>query len=210
MTTIDLFPLGLVLFPETEIPLHIYEEKYKKLISKAIKNKSQFGVNQSTSKKFFEVGCIAEVSKIVHRYEDGQYDILVRGTGRYEVKRLFNPKDEIWTGEVEYVEDYPELIDVYLVAKCVDYYNQIADTVKRLNIIKLDAEKLRTPTPSFLMSTKAGLTNQEKQTVLEFRSENKRLHFLYNHLKSLVPMLQQAEHLSQIIKNDGYIQYPPP
>lgn len=204
MDNIGLFPLGIVLFPESEYPIHVFEEKYKKLIHSSLKNNTPFGINQISTSKFYEVGCTALVSKVIHRYEDGKLDVLVRGVNRYIVKRIDEKEDSLWTAEIEYLDDFPELIDIYLLSKSVDLYNKIADTIHTVKIPKLDASQLKTPRPSFLIAQKAGLSSEEKQDLLEVRSENKRLHYLYNHLKSIMPLLEEAEYVSKIIKNDGY------
>jgi Lon protease-like protein len=204
MDNIGLFPLGIVLFPESEYPIHVFEEKYKKLVHSSMKSNIVFGINQISTSKFFEVGCTALVSKVIHRYEDGKLDIVVKGYNRYIVKNINDAVDSLWTADIEYLDDFPELIDIYLLTKCVDYYNNIADTIKSVKIPKLIANQLKTPRPSFLIAQKSGLSSEEKQDLLEVRSENKRLHYLYNHLKSIMPLLEEAEYVSKIIKNDGY------
>lgn len=206
MDNIGLFPLGIVLFPESEYPIHVFEEKFKKLVHSSIKNNTVFGINQISTIKFFEIGCTALVSKVIHRYEDGKLDLVVKGINRYIVKKINDTPDSLWTADIEYLDDYPELIDIYLLSKCLDLYNKISETMKTVKISKLNASQLKTPRPSFLIAQKAGLSSEEKQDLLEVRSENKRLHYLYNHLKSIVPLLEEAEYVNKIIKNDGYYQ----
>ncbi|HNO12443.1 MAG TPA: LON peptidase substrate-binding domain-containing protein, partial [bacterium] len=41
---IPLFPLGVVLFPGMPLPLHIFEERYKAMISECLEQQSVFGV----------------------------------------------------------------------------------------------------------------------------------------------------------------------
>ena len=44
LTTLPLFPLNLVLFPGMDLPLHIFEERYKDMIGECLNQDSPFGV----------------------------------------------------------------------------------------------------------------------------------------------------------------------
>lgn len=204
MEKIGLFPLASVLFPGAELPIHVFETRYRKLVIQSVQENRIFGINQITTDKFYEIGCTVEVSKILHTYEDGKIDLIVRGLKRYIVRDIIENNDSFWTGVVDYLEDYPEIIDVLILTKCIALYNEIAGTIKSIDIQILDPDKLITPVPSYYIAQKAGLSYKDKQVILEMRSENKRLHYLYNHLKEIVPLLKEAEYLNQIIKNDGY------
>ena len=74
-----LFPLGIVAFPSKVIPLHIFEERYKKLINECIDQKSEFGVIYQNNKGLAKLGCTVSVNKLVNRYPDGRMDIVSVG-----------------------------------------------------------------------------------------------------------------------------------
>src|SRR5437868_11104773 len=58
---IPLFPLELVLFPETPFPLHIFEPRYKEMVSECLKNKTTFGIvrtiAEDDSVRLADYGC---------------------------------------------------------------------------------------------------------------------------------------------------------
>ena len=58
---LPLFPLEVVLFPRTALPLHIFEERYKEMIGEAIAARSEFGVVLTREKGIVNVGCTATV-----------------------------------------------------------------------------------------------------------------------------------------------------
>jgi Lon protease-like protein len=56
-TRIPLFPLGVVLFPESRVPLHIFEERYKTLVEESLKQSTPFGINYVEDDRLHSVGC---------------------------------------------------------------------------------------------------------------------------------------------------------
>ena len=62
MMKLKLFPLGIVAFPSKFVPLHIFEERYKKLIKECIDQNSEFGVVYQDNNGLADVGCTVTVS----------------------------------------------------------------------------------------------------------------------------------------------------
>ncbi len=83
--TLPLFPLGVVLFPEAELPLHIFEDRYKELIEDVLREESEFGVVLASEKGMASIGCTAVIEMVLKKYPDGRMDILVRGRRRFEI-----------------------------------------------------------------------------------------------------------------------------
>ncbi len=73
---LPLFPLQVVLFPGGELPLHIFEDRYKEMIGEALRDKQEFGVVLASEKGVVNTGCTATVDKVLRRYPDGRLDIL--------------------------------------------------------------------------------------------------------------------------------------
>ncbi len=95
---IPLFPLGTVLFPGMVLPLHIFEERYRRLVADlldgpeprrfgviAIREGRETGAEAVTS--LHEVGCIAVVRE-VERHEDGRFTLVTVGTERFRLGEL--------------------------------------------------------------------------------------------------------------------------
>src|SRR5512135_1448489 len=80
---LGLFPLNAVLFPTSQLPLHIFEERYKELINACIREGRPFGVNLMENGTTHEVGCTARIAQVLTRYNDGRMDIVVEGERRY-------------------------------------------------------------------------------------------------------------------------------
>jgi Lon protease-like protein len=204
MEEIGLFPLGNVLFPESVMPMHIFEEKYIKLINFCYQNKIPFGINLKLPSKIYDVGCTATISDISTVYDDSSMDIIVIGIRRYKIIRQHLSKNGYFLCEVIYFDDVASELNVELIAKCVNLFNVITETVKSLQITKIELTKLKTNTPSFLIAQKSGLSLRQKQFILELNTENTRLNYIYNHLNKILPMIQEAEYMFKIIKYNGY------
>ncbi|MBM2813776.1 MAG: peptidase lon domain protein [Ignavibacteria bacterium] len=204
MDTLGLFPLGIVLFPESVLPLHIFEDRYKVLIKECIDSGKIFGINLIESSKLHNIGCSAEVAELFQVFDDGKMDILVRGLKRFKVKHFTESTYGYFIGKVEYFQDADDEIEEYVLMDCIEKYNIIVDNLVDLKIEKLDILNIKTKMPSFLIAQKAGLALLQKQTLLEIHSENKRLLFLQDHLTKILPMVREAEHVSKIVRNDGY------
>src|ERR1700740_1133249 len=81
---LPLFPLQVVLLPGAELPLHIFEDRYKEMIGEVIRDRLEFGVVLASEKGIVNTGCSATVDKVLRQYPDGRMDILSRGRRRVE------------------------------------------------------------------------------------------------------------------------------
>ncbi len=101
---IPLFPLNVVLLPGADLPLHIFEPRYLEMVSRCLKEKSEFGVLLALPKGVARVGCTAEIIEVVHRNSDGTMDILTVGREPFRVIEFFE-ENPLIEGHVDYLED---------------------------------------------------------------------------------------------------------
>src|SRR5882724_8430138 len=85
---IPLFPLNVVLLPGADVPLHIFESRYRAMVKSCLKQKSEFGMLLASSKGVAHVGCTAEIIEVVKRYDDGRMDILTIGRVPFRVTQF--------------------------------------------------------------------------------------------------------------------------
>jgi Lon protease-like protein len=119
-----LFPLGTVLFPGVVLPLHIFEDRYRRLVRDLLDGPEprQFGViairhGRETGidgvQALYDIGCIAEVRQ-VEQYEDGRFDLVTVGTRRFRLADI-DSADPYLIGVVEVLpqeqEDEPQAKD---------------------------------------------------------------------------------------------------
>ncbi len=205
MEKIGLFPLKLVLFPESVLPLHIFEERYKKLIRDCREGEEIFGVVLSQP-EIRDVGCTAKVTKIIREYDDGRLDILVEGEKRFHLKDYNKGPESYYIGEVDYFYDVEKGYDYDLLRECIGSYNRIVDSMDELLVDKLTVADIATETPSFMLAQKSGLDLDKRQDLLTMNSENRRLALIKFHLQQILPMLKKYERMTMLVKNDGYLE----
>ena len=103
MNHIKLFPLSLVTFPTKIVPLHIFEERYKALISECFNNKSEFGIVYQNNNTLAEYGCSMNILEVVKKYPDGRMDIITKGKNIFKLNSQLLD-GELLIGEVKYSE----------------------------------------------------------------------------------------------------------
>jgi Lon protease-like protein len=101
---IPLFPLEVVLFPEAALPLHIFEDRYKEMVSLCLTENIAFGVVCAQREGLAVVGCTAEIVRILEKYPDGRMDILCQGAKRFEIENLDNSRSFL-QAEVDFFGD---------------------------------------------------------------------------------------------------------
>ena len=198
---IPIFPLSLVIFPQSSYPLHIFEDRYKKLVNKSLSNKTGFGVVAEVNNEISEVGVYVEVSEVLKKFSNGEMDIIV--TGKYRFKRLDIRLhlDGYYIAEVEEFSDITKRFDMKLLDKLKSSFNNL------LNKINYDLEDSfwnkfeLTPQKSFKVAEKSGLTVEQQVEIISLKEENKRLKFLLNHFTQL----EKALTVKAIVLGDGYL-----
>jgi Lon protease-like protein len=200
---LPLFPLDVVLFPEMLLPLHIFEERYKEMIGVCIQDKSDFGIIYAHDESIEEIGCTAEISKVIKRYPDGRMDILVFGKRRFQVL-FFDSEKAYLRGSVEPLTDLGSegTPSKENALRAMELYERVYRLLNRsepeeLSLGKSDADL------SFKIASVLYLNNQIKQQILVIRSEDERLDVLSDHLEEIIPQLTEAEKAAKRAGSNG-------
>ena len=84
------FPLnGAILFPNTNLPLNIFEDRYIDMVDYALANDRLIGMIQTKeNKSFFGVGCLGKITNFTDT-PDGRYQINLEGINRFKVKKIY-------------------------------------------------------------------------------------------------------------------------
>lgn len=101
---IPLFPLQVVVFPRTPLPLHIFEERYKEMTSNAMRDRLDIGIVLAKEEGIVKAGCTVRIEKLLHTYPDGRMDLLTRGQDRFEILDI-NQEKSYLQATVEFFDD---------------------------------------------------------------------------------------------------------
>jgi uncharacterized protein len=88
-TRLSIFPLGgALLFPRMQLPLHIFEPRYRALVSDAMARDRRIGMIQprggGEQPPLFEIGCVGRIAH-VEALDDGRYNIILEGLARFRM-----------------------------------------------------------------------------------------------------------------------------
>ena len=204
MRQIPLFPLKVVLFPGSLLPLHIFEERYKALIRVCMEEHAEFGINFFEDDKIDPIGCTALVRDVVKDYGDGRLDITVEGRTRYVLGKLVESESPYFVAEVTLFDDRPEKVNYASRRRAIEFYNRFVEVAFKGTVSPVNTASSDTKI-SFLLVQKAGLELKDRQKFLGLDSENERLNMLNRHFESMLPLISTRERFEQLIVNDGYL-----
>ena len=99
------FPLnGAVLFPNTNLPLNIFEERYIDMVDYALSKDRVIGmIQKNTNNEFFNIGCIGKITSFLET-EDGKYQINLQGLSRFFFKKIIENDYKFITIEAEMIK----------------------------------------------------------------------------------------------------------
>ena len=86
---IPIFPLrGVIFFPDTNLPLNIFEKRYLKMVNDTLKNNKFLGMIQSKNVNgdVYNVGCLGKIDEH-NRTEDGRILINLKGINRFQIDK---------------------------------------------------------------------------------------------------------------------------
>ena len=86
---VPLFPLaGAILFPRAQLPLHVFEERYRAMVEDALAGSGRIAmiqpVDESDRPALYKVGCVGELVG-VEELEDGRFNIMLLGSNRFRL-----------------------------------------------------------------------------------------------------------------------------
>ena len=198
-----LFPLGLVLLPDEVVPLHIFEERYKRMIGECIEEEREFGIVWLSDDGLKDIGCTAQIAQVLEVMEDGRMNILVRGARPFRLVRRIE--------ELPYPAGDIELLDEVEAGdadggQADEARERYAQLVERLTESRPDAGELAS-LGAYGMAATIDFALDAKQALLEVRSEEERLRMVGELFSSTMKRLDYVERTSERARTNGKVRY---
>ena len=193
MSRIPLFPLNLILLPFESMPLHIFEERYKKMVKNSIDNDTPFGIILNEDSGLYSRGCKVKITKVYKKYDNGEYDILVQGNERFKVLETGLDGDTV-IGKVEFHENNQDP-DPSLISKIQDSYLKVLIRYGiDNNLIHYMNKKI-----SYDFLSGIQLPIELKKALIELDIETERLRFIHQIFKNILknPVSKNLKHTHQ-------------
>jgi Lon protease-like protein len=198
---LGLFPLGIVLLPGEVVPLHIFEERYKKLIGERL-DEGEFGVVLVEDDTVRECGTTARVAQLIEELDDGRMNVLVQGERRFRIVEVREPEDheaDYLSAEVEFFRDSEPEASELLREGVLEVFEKM--------LALMDVESPKEPAGegplSFRVAAAVDFGAPLKQELLEALSEEQRLETLLAVMTSLLPRLELRKEREEAIRGNG-------
>jgi len=200
VSRLRLFPLNTVLFPGAVLNLHIFEPRYKQMVSECLEGGEAFGVclirdgDEAGDPDVmpYEVGTTAEIGEVT-QLENGRYYISSVGKRRFRVEHVV-AREPFLLVEVSYlpedeIED-PFAVDA-LVGEVRDVFNDYLRLLVEFSGMKADVLFPEDPIDaSFMIGDALQVADSMKQRLLELSSTEQRLTVELGFLRRLLPQLR--------------------
>jgi Lon protease-like protein len=200
---LPIFELPMVLLPGELMPLHIFEDRYKRMIGHCLDDEEPFGIvfrdDEGGARR---IGCIARVTQVLERFDDGRMNIVVTGELPFRVLDRFEAP-EYPAGEVEPIDPAAEARDEDVEAAS-HAREAFAELVERVSGEPPDPEELA-GSDAYGIAARVELPAETKQRLLELRSEPERMRVLARALGALVTAVERSKEIAERARMNGKV-----
>jgi ATP-dependent Lon protease len=203
MDEIGLFPLGLVLLPAEQVPLHIFEPRYRELIGESLEDGVPFGIVYADDDGLRDVGTFATVSDVTERFEDGRLNVVVEGGERFRLLGLTTGRSFV-TGQVELVDDQHDPADPVDIEKALALFGRLVE----LTSSEFEPPPAETPELSFAIARCFDFSPDLKQELLAESSERVRLVRLCELLSIAAETVERQREIAGRAQSNGKVHPP--
>jgi Lon protease-like protein len=200
MDEIGLFPLGLVLLPTEQVPLHIFEPRYRELIGECLDQEEPFGLVFADDDGLRRVGTLASVVEVTDRFDDGRLNVVVEGGDRFRLVELTEGRS-FHTGTIEPlgdVENDPPS------AEEVERATAVFSRLVQLTGAEVEPPDVESEQPSFSIAARFELAPDLKLELLEETSERQRLVRLCEILESAAASVERQREIGELAQTNGH------
>ena len=164
------FPLnGAILFPNTNLPLNIFEDRYIDMVDYALSNNRLIGMIQTQENKdLFTIGCLGKITNFTET-PDGKYQINLEGINRFKIKKILSKKHKfimIDGEEIEYNSNFKKQTST-LSSKLLSNFKHYLD-IKKIEFNTSEFESLDALNLAKIICVISPLDYLTKQMLLEF------------------------------------------
>lgn len=215
ISELPVFPLAIVLFPGVPLPLHIFEPRYRQMLSDIRDSNNLFGLSYfdaSNSDKEIPpagtIGCVAEVTE-AQPLPDGRSNILTVGIIRYRIEEYVERGDQYLVARVSFFEDEDEDNEQLRESsrEVAESFTRIARAVRIINDERPNLPDISDTEPqrlSFLVAAAMEVDTEVKLELLELRRTSERLERLRDMLGQALANYEERARIHELAKGNGH------
>lgn len=200
---IPIFPLGIVVYPGEELNLHIFEPRYKQLITECYSENKLFGIPSVIDNRMQDYGTLMRIKEISKLHENGEMDIKTEGDQVFRILEVIKEiPGKLYSGAIV---NYPANHHQGSEEVMRKVINGIKELHKLLKVDK-DFHKKQEELKSYDIAHHIGLSLQEEYELLGLLQERQRLEYIRRHLTKVIPMMVEMEGLKKKVKLNGHFK----
>lgn len=197
------FPLQIVVYPNENLNLHIFEPRYRQLIKESEEDGVTFGIPTFLNNRVMPYGTEVQLLSIEKRHEGGAMDIKTKGLGVYRIEQFINPiPGKLYAGATIVRLETDREFDWTLNEKMLGYLIELFDL--------LNIDKALPDGPSdfltFDVAHHAGMSTEQEYELLSMQTEKERQIFMIKHLEQFLPMVREMRNLQQRALLNGHFK----
>jgi uncharacterized protein len=200
---VPIFPLGIVVYPGESLNLHIFEPRYKQLISQCFTDKKPFGIPAVIDNQVQDYGTLVNILEITTVHDNGEMDIKTKGERVFRVLEVIKEiPDKLYSGAIV---NYPQNYNSGSAEVMRRVVNSIRELYKLLNVER-DFHKEDDQLNSYDVAHHVGMSLQEEYELLGLMHERQRQEYLKRHLTRVIPLVAEMENLKEKVKLNGHFK----
>ena len=201
---IPIFPLGIVVYPGENLNLHIFEPRYKQLVTECYAEKKSFGIPTVVNNNLSEMGTLVDIVEVTTVYDNGEMDIKTKGVKVFRVLEIIKQvPDKLFSGAIV---NYPNNVEDDGIKQLM---RKVVLAIRELHrLLKVQKEFARPDEEltAYDIAHHAGLSLEEEYELLGLLQEVQRQEYLKRHLSKVLPVIAEMEQLKDKIKLNGHFK----
>jgi Lon protease-like protein len=208
-TYLPLFPLQLVVFPGERLNLHVFEERYKQLISECFNGTKAFGIPSYFNETVQDFGTEAEVTAIEKIYPDGRMDVRIKGLRTFRILEFKEKAESAMypAGTVSFEHEYMQYpINDMAQERISNKLKEILTELSRVLDVSKNLIPSRPQNMSFSIAHYLGMPLEKEYELLLTTNENERQQKLIQYLETALPDIKKRELMKTRIALNGHFK----
>jgi ATP-dependent Lon protease len=201
--TLPLFPLQLVAFPEEKLNLHIFEPRYKQMITECHEQGTTFGIPAFIDGKVMNIGTEMQLVSIQETYANGEMDIKTIGLRIFETTKFYRKyEDKLYAAGDTVPFSYTREGDILTSRSIIEAIEELFTLLKIDKPIPEDPSTLFT----FDLAHHVGFSVEQEYELLSIKEEVQRQQYMLDHLRKLIPTVREMKRLQDRVQMNGHFK----
>lgn len=198
---LPLFPLKIVVYPNENLNLHIFEPRYKQLIRECENNNITFGIAPFIDNNIMMFGTEVELLSIEKKYENGELDIKTRGIGLFKIHEFYSvAPNKLYAGadiqrRIDESKGIPEKSE-----RLLEFLHELFRLLDIDKNLPTDPKTFKT----FSIAHHVGFSLEQEYEFLQISEESIRQDYMFDHLQRMIPIVKEMERLKHRVQMNGH------